>query len=268
MKDAPALALLLDLPTSTLQQLAEDFRVGSLRHGVSPGLLSPWAGPLAAELSALFRGLLEQGCPTSVLAALCEGMHAAKSKMESAENNLYLALSGPEVPGIPVVDTGTVVRSLFVEAQREVLVTSYVFSNAFELLEPLADRMAGDPAFRVRFVVDLTHQRKAPDEPLPVVANRFKQHFLKNHWAGSAIPEFWHDDRNFHESEPAKRGIMHAKVVVIDSAAALVTSANFTAAAHHRNIEAGILIRHLTQVRTIRNYFDSLIATKQLVPLR
>jgi hypothetical protein len=267
MRDTPDLSLLLNLPASTLQQIAEDFRGGSLRHGVSPGLLSPFAGPLATELAGLFRGLIAAGCPTSALAAFCDGMHFAKSRMESVENDLYVTLSGPEVPGIPVVDTGTVVRSLFEEAKCEVLVTSYVFSHAKELLAPLAARMVTDPAFRVRFILDLTNQRRSPDEPLPIVANRFKKNFLEHHWTGSTVPEFWHDARNFHESDQAKRGVMHAKVVVIDTAAALITSANFTSAAHSRNIEAGILIRQSRQVRTIRDYFDSLILTRQLVPL-
>ena len=40
------------------------------------------------------------------------------------------------------------------------------------------------------------------------------------------------------------RGSLHAKCVVVDRSTALVTSANFTEAAQHRNIEAGLLIRH------------------------
>ena len=267
MPEPSDFSLLLQLPASTLKEMADDLATGSLRHGVSAGLLSSFAGGLAAPLAKLFEGLVDEGCSTKILGSLCLAMHSAKDRMERAENDVYLTLSGPEVPGIPVVDTATVVRSLFAEANREVLVTSYVFSHAKELLVPLAARASADPGFKVRFIIDLTHQRKSPEEALPIVANRFKQHFLERHWNGSTVPEFWHDARNFHETEQAKRGVMHAKVVIIDTSAALVTSANFTAAAHSRNIEAGILIRHPKHVRSIREYFDSLISTKQLVRL-
>lgn len=38
-------------------------------------------------------------------------------------------------------------------------------------------------------------------------------------------------------------GVQHSKVAIIDSAVALVTSANFSDAAAHRNLEAGVLVR-------------------------
>lgn len=268
MNDAPDLSLLLKLPASTLKEIAEEFREGSLRHGISIGLLTPLVGSMAGSLAGVFHDLSNDGCTTSALAGFCEAMHVAKSRMEKIENDFYLTLSGLDVPGIPVVDTGTVVRSLFEEAKKEVLVSSYVFSHAKELLAPLAARMNANSDFRVRFVLDLTHQRKSQDEALPIVANRFKKHFMEHHWTGSTVPEFWHDPRNFHEIEQEKRGVMHAKVVIIDSSAALVTSANFTAAAHARNIEAGVIIRQPGQVRLVRDYFEGLISTKQLVMVR
>ena len=52
---------------------------------------------------------------------------------------------------------------------------------------------------------------------------------------------------------------MHAKVVIIDDTAALITSANFTAAAQTRNIEAGLLLRNSPHVARLLNYFDGLI---------
>jgi phosphatidylserine/phosphatidylglycerophosphate/cardiolipin synthase-like enzyme len=47
---------------------------------------------------------------------------------------------------------------------------------------------------------------------------------------------------------------MHAKVIVVDDVAALVTSANFTAAAQRRNIEAGIVLRDHHHVRRLCTY--------------
>ena len=46
------------------------------------------------------------------------------------------------------------------------------------------------------------------------------------------------------ETEAGKRITLHAKTVVVDDRWAFVTSANFTEAAHARNIEAGVLLEH------------------------
>jgi hypothetical protein len=181
--------------------------------------------------------------------------------METNQNALYLALSGPDVPGTPVVSTPTVVRALFEEAKHDVIVASYVFYQCKDLLTPLATKLDADPNFKVRFIVDLSHQRQYATEPLPIVANRFKTNFLSDLWPGNRQPEFWHDPRIFEEEDRKKAGVMHAKIVIIDTEAALVTSANFTEAAQNRNIEAGVIVRHPYQVSQLRSYFEGLIAT-------
>ena len=62
-------------------------------------------------------------------------------------------------------------------------------------------------------------------------------------------------------------GIQHSKVVVIDSAIALITSANFSNAAAHRNLEAGVLIHDPDFATGIRRRFTSLRAAGHLVDL-
>ena len=258
----------LELPASTLRELSEALHSGTLRYGISTGLLTPYMGGIANVYAPLLRSLIESGCSTNALAAIFMALHAAKGRVEQCDNDFYLTLSGPDIPSIPVVDTPTVVRSLFEEARQEVLVASYVFMNAQELLAPLAEKMKEDPTFRVRFVVDLSHQRKQHDEPLPIIANRFKSHFLRTFWNGIRAPEFWHDPRAFHPGDSRNAGVMHAKFVIIDRAAALVTSANFTEAAQNRNIEAGVIFRSTHQVGRLRDYFDGLIATGNLVQVQ
>lgn len=255
---------LLDLPASTLLELGNALRGGTLQYGVSAGTLAPFVGKRSGEVAALLHAVVAEGCSAESLGSMCLALHAAKARIETAENSLYLALSGPEVPGVPVVSTPTVVRSLFEEAQADVIVASYVFYQCRELLAPLAEKLDAIPNFKLRFILDLSHQRKHANEPLPVVANRFKAHFLSDLWPGTREPEFWHDPRVFEEEDRKKAGVMHAKVVVIDSKCALVTSANFTEAAQNRNIEAGIIVRQLHQVNRLRNYFEGLIETGQL----
>ncbi|MES2476447.1 MAG: DISARM system phospholipase D-like protein DrmC [Verrucomicrobiota bacterium] len=259
------LSRLLDFPASTLLELGTALQGGSLRYGISPGLLATFAGKRATELATLLQAILNDGCSSAALGNMCLALHNAKARMESSDNALYLALSGPDVPGTPAVSTPTVVRALFEEAKQDVIVASYVFSQCRELLAPLAGRMDADPKFKVRFIVDLSHQRRHSTEPLPVVANRFKVNFLRELWSGNRAPEFWHDPRVFKEKDRKKAGVMHAKVVIIDSQVALVTSANFTEAAQSRNIEAGIILRQENQVDRLRSYFEGLIKMGDLL---
>jgi len=62
-------------------------------------------------------------------------------------------------------------------------------------------------------------------------------------------------------------GIQHSKVVIIDSSIALMTSANFSDAAAHRNLEAGVLIRDPEFASKVRQRFTSLWANGVLIKL-
>lgn len=62
-------------------------------------------------------------------------------------------------------------------------------------------------------------------------------------------------------------GIQHSKVVIVDSSIALMTSANFSDAAAHRNLEAGVLIRDPEFASKVRQRFTSLWADGALIKL-
>ena len=64
----------------------------------------------------------------------------------------------------------------------------------------------------------------------------------------------YYDPRSV-EIDGHKRAVLHAKCIVVDQRWSFVTSANFTEAAHERNIEAGLLIddRRLAQ-RLVRQF--------------
>jgi phosphatidylserine/phosphatidylglycerophosphate/cardiolipin synthase-like enzyme len=255
----PELSQLLDLPSSTLLALGNALKNGSLRFGVSASNLYPFLGSRSSELTTVIQGMIENGSTTAILGRWCHVIYEAKCRIEISDASLFLALSGPDVPGTPIVSTPTMVRALFEEAKNDVIVTSYVFSHCRELLAPLATKLDQQSDFKVRFIVDLSHQRKATEEPMPVVANRFKTKFLADYWSSKREPEFWHDPRVFTEKDKSLSGVMHAKAVIIDHEVALVTSANFTEAAQNRNIEAGVIVRQRCQVARLRNYFEGLI---------
>jgi cardiolipin synthase A/B len=58
---------------------------------------------------------------------------------------------------------------------------------------------------------------------------------------------------------------MHAKVIVVDEEAALVSSANATGHAMTRNLECGVLIRGGSVPQRIRRHVFSLVERGELV---
>ena len=74
----------------------------------------------------------------------------------------------------------------------------------------------------------------------------------------SSLPETFYDPRSL-VTEGSTRACLHAKCVVIDDDRALITSANFTEAAHKRNIEACMVITDSILALALRAQFDTLV---------
>jgi phosphatidylserine/phosphatidylglycerophosphate/cardiolipin synthase-like enzyme len=258
-----AVGVLLRLPSTTLAELGRALSGGTLRHGFSRQALLPFAGDQAGEVEQALRSLAAAGFNLTTAALLCESLARALAERDATERSIQLVLSGPEVAGTPVVDTRTTVLSLFEEANEEVMISSYVFHEAAEFFQRLAEKHDADPNFRVTFIVDLTHRREASNQPLSLVAQSFAANFQKKHWPGQRAPEIWHDPRGFAAVESGG-GVLHAKTVIVDRKTAFITSANFTGAAQSRNIEAGILLRQPRTAARLHAYFSGLIATAVL----
>lgn len=65
--------------------------------------------------------------------------------------------------------------------------------------------------------------------------------------------------------EAGEYAVQHAKLVMIDGLAALVTSANFSSAAAETNLECGILLRDATVATAIKAHLDLLRESDYLV---
>jgi hypothetical protein len=258
-----AISVLLRLPSSTLIELGRALSDGTLRHGFSPQTLLSFAGDQAKQVDQAFRNLMTSGFGIATAGLLCQGLGRALAERDQNERNVQLVLSGPEVPGTPVVDTRTTVMSLFEEACEEVLISSYVFHDAAEFFKRLAAKHDENPAFRVIFLVDLSHRRGQSRLPISLVTPAFLSEFKAKHWPGKRAPQIWHDPRAFDDAESSK-GVLHAKTVIVDRQTAFITSANFTGAAQTRNIEAGILVRQPRVTAQLYSYFSGLMETGEL----
>ena len=208
--------------------------------------------------------LVAQGWQTEQIATVADAVVEARSREPTLEQALDLVLSGPDNPGICTRDTAAVMHSLLAEAQKEVLLIGYAIHNATPLFEPLALRLANEPGLRVWCCLDIS--RPYNDTSLSSeIVQRFAHDFTTRHWPWMPKPEVFYDPRSLEPSGP-RRSSLHAKCVVIDRLASLVTSANFTSAAQERNIEVGVIIRHPAVADRLARYFETLCAIHQLVP--
>lgn len=222
------------------------------------------AGPVIGdELKQCIASLMERGWKAQQLAEVASAIADGRRTTSSADELFDLVLSGPDVPGIATRDTGAMMHALLAEARQEVLLVGYAIHNAAQIFEPLAQRMAADPSLRVWFCLDI--RRSLNDTSLTAeIVRRFTDEFNHRHWPWSPKPQVFYDPRSL-ECYSGQRSSLHAKCVVVDRRAALVTSANFTEAAQERNIECGIVLRHSPLVERIARYFDSLCQSHHFI---
>ena len=78
------------------------------------------------------------------------------------------------------------------------------------------------------------------------------------------MPELYYDCRSLAAAEGPVS--LHAKCIVVDGREIFISSANFTEAAQHRNIEVGVLIRSNVLARQATEFFEAMVAERVCVP--
>lgn len=211
---------------------------------------------------ALIQELSRAGWSLEQIATLCEHVAYSRDASATPDSLFELVLSGPQVDGVATRDTYAVMNELFVSARTEVLLVGYAVYGGSELFRRLADRLVEHQGLRVWFCLDIPRSQRDASQP-EVVIRRFTEEFYARQWPWQPRPAVYYDARSLL-TQSSERASLHAKCVVVDRSVALVTSANFTPAAQHRNIEAGVLIRYRPHVERLMAYFEGLRDTGAL----
>jgi phosphatidylserine/phosphatidylglycerophosphate/cardiolipin synthase-like enzyme len=206
--------------------------------------------------------LAEGGHSSTAVRACAAVLGAEKASHAGGLARVELVWSGPDLPGHPSRDTGTVVRELFTRARDRILVVGYAVHRGIEIFEALARRMEEDRSLMVRMCLDIQRARGDTTRSEDLVA-RFAERFRTKEWPGTRLPEIYYDPRSL-DLDPAKRATLHAKCVVVDGATCLITSANFTPAAQGKNIELGVTLDSATEALRIESYIQQLVERGEL----
>lgn len=251
------------LTASALRALAASLREGPLSIGLSAHAVKELAGHGGDQVFADLDGLAKDGMGARHVSVMLDAIAAAKGEAFDPGVLFELVLSGPDLPGIPTQDTAAVFQALVQEAQKEVLLVGYAVYGGEEIFRPLAERLRSTPGLKVTFCLDIA-RRFGDASPAEEIVRRFSEEFRKKQWPWPDLPDLYYDPRSLAVSGESHASL-HAKCVVVDRRAALITSANFTEAAHYKNIELGLLARHAPIAERIAGYFLGLQATALLV---
>lgn len=245
-----------ELSTASLRALSASLLEGSLAVGITGFAVQQIAGANARRLEACLQELRRAGVDSKATALIVTGIADARDLAADPASLFELVLSGPELAGVPTSDTAATMRSLVAQAQSEILLVGYAVYNGKVLFGPVGERLERTPSLKVRLCLDIRRERGDASSESEIV-RRYAKDFMSKHWPSAVLPELYFDRRAL--ASDADRASLHAKCVIVDRKAALVTSANFTEAAQRRNIEAGVLIRHVPSAARLAEYFNGLI---------
>jgi CO dehydrogenase/acetyl-CoA synthase epsilon subunit len=174
---------------------------------------------------------------------------------------LEIVWTGPEMLNSSLRDTSIVAQEMFREAKEDVLIAGFAFYQGKDLFSEIAKKMDADQNFKVTFIVDVRRDGNTSAEA--AILLKFKNDFLNKQWPGKRAPDIYFDPRTL-ALDGNIRSSMHAKCIVVDTKKTFITSANFTSAAHHRNIEAGVIISSKQHAISLKSQFTNLIEAEYL----
>lgn len=251
-----------ELSRPAMEGLAEAITQQRLRCPFHPSALTtlvPTA--LIRAIATELNRLGEQGMQPQHIAYMLQTLAYERGRSQQKRDAIDLVWTGEDMLGAESRDTRVVVEELFSHANRSVLISSFALDTgekAKALFRPLSQRMKSKPQLQVRLFVNVKRPFGKNDKSNETLLREFSETFRNNIWPSSQLPEVFYDPRALAKGV-SPRACLHAKCVVIDDERLLVTSANFTEAAHQRNIEAGLLLWDAVAAKAMRSQFEGLV---------
>lgn len=258
----------LKLSRPALVGLATALTAGRLQAPYSTPILESYVpSGLCQEIVDELNRLSVAGVAPAHVGYSLNLLAAERATAQQLRDRVELVWTGRE-PGSESRSTAVVVRELFNTAKRSLLISSFAIDRgekARTLFAGLAHRMDSEPALQVQMFLNV-QRPYGNEEPESVLLKRFVETFRREIWAGIRLPEIFYDPRSLTIGAETK-ACLHAKCVVADEERVLITSANFTEAAHERNIEAGVLLADPAAAKALCSQFINLVTKSKLKPI-
>ena len=258
---------LVKLTDADLQTLAAALRSGRLVVPITAIAIQRFVSPgIADEATREIESLMSQGLTLPQVASVFDFVRRDRQQRSLPDGFVDLVTTGPAADVGANRDTAVVVRELFANAAKSVLIAGYAVYQGQRVFQALADRMQQLPSLRVSMFLDI--QRPTGDtSAASEIVSRFLNRFQRQQWPETRpLPNLFFDPRSLDPGQD-QRACLHAKCVVVDNQNVFVSSANFTEAAQLRNIEIGVLIESRATANQISQFFMGLVANRQLLPI-
>lgn len=250
----------------SIEVLISALRNGRLSVPLNSIQLNNLLGPNAANL--VFEAANELVTKAGIDgAAVALEMLLNDRKLRSIDLNsiLNLVWTGPEIPGVRNRDTKIVVADLFRRAQKSIIVSGYSFYRGNEIFEELATKLDSNQNFSIKIFMNLSQDHTQVGSEADLVSRR-REEFFRYNWPWQRKPEIFYDPRAVNDNN-SEKAVLHAKCIVRDCEDLYIGSANFSEAAHSRNIEAGVLIKSVDLAKKLERHFLGLIEADLVKPL-
>lgn len=228
--------LALRLPAADLDALAECAASG--RHAVKKHQAA--AGFAVKHGCDVVLAGMKASSPAEVSGLLWGAANAA----QRVRRRMDVVWTGPTLVGGTVRLTSTAVADLVDEATKHVFLVSYAMHTEPSLSAALHRAVA-------RNVDVVLLCERAVDNP-------------KFHGVSEPFPALEATRLCWPTAQRVPGAALHAKILLVDRAIALVGSANITGSALDRNLECGLLVRDEAVASTIADTLDALLAAKVL----
>ncbi len=257
------------LGRSSLASLADALASGRLRPPLHRSSVAHHVPDEHVEaILAALQVLLEDGMAPRHIARSLSLLAEERAAAQRMTDRVQLVLSPPELDQVDARDTVVVVQDLLRKAKERVLIVSFALDagpKAEALFGELASRMDEHPELEVSVCANV-HRKHKDETPSTVLLRAFAERFRDKVWPGERLPRVYYDPRSL-DQDTHQHAVLHAKCVVVDDCWTLITSANFTQAAGHRNIEAGVLLDDRRLAKRVRRQFEGLVEAGVLVPV-
>jgi len=177
------------------------------------------------------------------VAGMLLGASEARLRVER-ELSVELVWTGPTTRFVPTRRTEQVLLDLIASAHKDFFLVSFVAYDVPGVVAALNDAASRGVRIRILLEASTSHGGTLNYDPGATMRSRVPTAELFT----------WKE-----KPEPFVDGKVHAKVAVVDSARAFITSANLTGHALEKNMEAGVLINGGPVPKTLSDHLQALI---------
>ena len=236
-----------DLSPAAVGSLASQLESCTTAQSFVPHVVG---SPAVSELRRAWH--VSPGVPGAMLACALRVASAAVEQERAAQAHA-LVMTGPTTGSSPTPRIEQALQRLIDEADRELLLVSFVAYRAKTIVDALSRALARGVRVTLVLETELGEEKVDLSEA--------------KHLAPSIVDQstvlVWPVERR-PTAPNGRHGSLHAKVAVADRSHALISSANLTGFAMDINIEAGVLVGQTVAGR-LAEYFDRLAEAGTLV---